>query len=159
MSRLLASGGQSIGVSASASVLPMNIQDLFPLGWTGWISLQSKGLSRVFSSTTVWKLLQHSFFFTVQLSHPCMTTGRTIALTTQIFVSNVISLLFNMLYRFDIAFLPRSKCLNFMAPVTVYGNFGAWENKVCRCFHCFPINLLWSDGTGCKDGSFFNFEF
>ena len=54
-----ASGGQSIGVSASASVLPMNIQDWFPLGWTGWISLQSKGLSRVFSNTTVQK---HQFF-------------------------------------------------------------------------------------------------
>ena len=59
MSQLFASGGQSIGVSASASVLPMNIQDLFPLGWTGWISLQSKGLSRVFSNTTVQK---HQFF-------------------------------------------------------------------------------------------------
>ena len=55
MSPLLAWGGQSIGASASASVLPMNIQDWFPLGWTGLISLQSKGLSRVFSSTTVWK--------------------------------------------------------------------------------------------------------
>ena len=54
-------GGQSIGVSASASVLPMNIQDRFPLGWTGWISLQSKGLSRVFSDTTVQK---HQFFST-----------------------------------------------------------------------------------------------
>ena len=53
MSWFFASGGQSIGVSASASVLPMNIQDWFPLGWTGWISLQSKGLSRVFSNTTV----------------------------------------------------------------------------------------------------------
>jgi len=53
VSQFLASGGQSIGVSASASVFPMNIQDLFPLGWTGWISLQSKGLSRVFSNTTV----------------------------------------------------------------------------------------------------------
>ena len=52
MSQFFASGGQSIGVSASASVLPMNIQDWFPLGWTGWISLQSKGLSRVFSNTT-----------------------------------------------------------------------------------------------------------
>ena len=59
MSQLLASGGQSIGVSASASVLPMNIQDWFPLGRTGWISLQSKGLSRVFSNTTVQK---HQFF-------------------------------------------------------------------------------------------------
>ena len=53
MSQLFTSGGQSIGVSASASVLPMNIQDWSPLGWTGWISLQSKGLSRVFSNTTV----------------------------------------------------------------------------------------------------------
>ena len=59
MSRFFASGGQSIGVSASASVLPMNVQDWFPWGWTGWISLQSKGLSRVFSNTTVQK---HQFF-------------------------------------------------------------------------------------------------
>ena len=64
ISQLFASGGQSIGVSASASVLPMNIQDLFPLGWTGWISLLSKGLSRVFFNTTVQK---HQFFGT-QLS-------------------------------------------------------------------------------------------
>ena len=64
MSQLFTSGGQSIGVSASASVLPMNIQDWFPLGWTGWISLQSKGLSRVFSSTTV----QNHQFFDAQLS-------------------------------------------------------------------------------------------
>ena len=64
MSQFFTSGGQSIGVSASASVLPMNIQDWFPLGWTGWISLQSKGLSRVFSNTTVQK---HQFFGT-QLS-------------------------------------------------------------------------------------------
>ena len=59
MSQFFASGGQSIGASASASVLPMNIQDWFPLGWTGWISLQSKGLWRVFSNTTVQK---HQFF-------------------------------------------------------------------------------------------------
>ena len=59
MSQFFVSGGQSIGVSASASVLPMNIQDWFPLGWTGWISLQSKGLSRIFSNTTVQK---HQFF-------------------------------------------------------------------------------------------------
>ena len=59
MSQFFTSGGQSIRVSASASVLPLNIQDWFPLGWTGWISLQSKGLSRVFSNTTVQK---HQFF-------------------------------------------------------------------------------------------------
>ena len=57
--QLFVSGGQSIGVSASTSVLQMNIQDCFPLGWTGWISLQSKGLSRVFSNNTVQK---HQFF-------------------------------------------------------------------------------------------------
>ena len=67
MSQLFASGGQSIGVSASASVLLMNIQDLFPLGWTSWISLQSKGLSRVFSNTTV----QRYQFFGAQLSLQC----------------------------------------------------------------------------------------
>ena len=59
MGQFFKSGGQRTGVSASASVLPMNIQDWFPLGWTGWISLQSKGLSRVFSNTTVQK---HQFF-------------------------------------------------------------------------------------------------
>ena len=64
MSQFFASGGQSTGVSASASVLPMNIQDWFPLGWTGWISLQSKGLSRVLSNTTV----QNHRFFSTQLS-------------------------------------------------------------------------------------------
>ena len=82
MSQFFPSSGQSIGVSASASVLPMGIQDWSPLGWTGWISLQSKGLSRVFSNTTVQK---HQFFGAqlslVQLSHPYMTTGKLIAMT------------------------------------------------------------------------------
>ena len=81
MSQFFASGGQSIGVSASTLVLPMNIQDWFPLGWTGWISLLSKGLSTVFSNATVQK--HQCFgtqFFIVQLSHPYMTTGKTIAL-------------------------------------------------------------------------------
>ena len=113
MSQFFASGGQSIGVSASASVLPMNIQDWFPLGWTGWIFLQSKGLSRVFSNTTVQK---HQFFG-AQLSLwsksdiPHMTTGKTIALTRWTFVSKVMSLLFNTLSSLVIAFLPRSKHL------------------------------------------------
>ena len=91
MSQLFTSGGQSIGVSASASVLPMNTQDWSPLGWTCWISLQSKGLSRVFPNTTVQKasILQHSAFFIVQLSHPYMTTGKTIPLTRRIFDGNV----------------------------------------------------------------------
>ena len=94
MRQLFTPGGQSIGVSASASVLPMNIQEWFPLGWTGWISLQSKGLSRVFSNTTVQK---HQFFG-AQLSlksnshiHTWLTTGKTIALTRWTFVSKVMS--------------------------------------------------------------------
>ena len=73
MSQLFTSGGQSIGASASTSVLPMNTQDCSPLGWTGWISLQSKGLSRVFSKASI---LQHSAFSIVQLSHPYMTTRK-----------------------------------------------------------------------------------
>ena len=71
MSQFFSSGGQSIGVSASASVFPMNIQDWFPLGWTAWNSSQSKGLSRVFSNTSVQvSILRCSAFFVVRLSHP-----------------------------------------------------------------------------------------
>ena len=83
MSQLIAWGGQSTGVSALASFLLKNTQGWSPLEWTGWISLQPKGLSRVFSNTTVSKasILWRSVFFTVQLSHPYMTTGKTIALT------------------------------------------------------------------------------
>jgi len=113
MSQLFTSGGQSFEVSALASVLPKNIQDWFPLGLTGLNSLQFKVLSRVFSSTTIWK---HQFsstqaFFMVQLSHLHMTTGKTIALTICSFVGKMMSLLFNMLSRFVIASLPWSKCL------------------------------------------------
>ena len=113
MSQFFTSGGQSIGASASTSVLPMNIQDWFSLGWTGLLSVQSKGLSRVFSNATVQKIsiLQCSAFFIVQLSHPYMTTGKTIALTRWTFVSKVLSLLFNMLSRLVTAFLPRSNRL------------------------------------------------
>ena len=113
MSQLFTSGCQSIG--ASASVLPVNIQYWFLLGLTGLISLQSKGFSRVFSSTTVWKesILQHSAFFMVQLSYSYMIPGKTMALTIQTFVGKVISLLFNMLSKFVIAFLPRSNWLFF----------------------------------------------
>ena len=90
MSQFFASGGQSIGVSASASVLPMNSQEWFPLGWTGWISLQSKGLSRVFSNTQFKSINPRcSSFFTVQLSHPYKTTGKIIALTRWTFVDNL----------------------------------------------------------------------
>ena len=113
MSQFFASGGQSIGVSASALVPPVNTQDWSPLGWTGLISLQSKGLSRDFFQHHNLKasILQSPAFFIVQLSHPYMTTGKTVALTIWIFVGKVMSLLFNMLSKFVIAFLPRSKHL------------------------------------------------
>ena len=103
MSQFFTSGIQSIGVSASASVLPMNIQCWFLLGLTGLISLLSEGLSRVFSSTwEVFKSISSSVlhFFMVWLSHPYMTTGKTTALTIQTFVDKVMSVLFNALFRF-----------------------------------------------------------
>ena len=109
--QFFASGDQSIRVSDSASVLPMNIQDWFPLGLTGWISLQSKGLSRVFSNTTVQK---HQFLALSFLS-PTLTSihnywkNHSFDLMELCWQSNY--LLFNMLSRLVIAILPRSKCL------------------------------------------------
>ena len=93
---LLPSGGQSMGDSALASVLPMNIRDWFPLRWTGWISMQCKGTlkSILQHHSSKASILQRSAFFTVQLSHPYMTTGKTIALIRRTFVGKVMSLLF-----------------------------------------------------------------
>ena len=108
MSQFFASGGQSIRVSASASVLPMNIQDWFPLGGPCFISLQSKGVFLYYSSKA--SILQHSVFFVAQLSDPYITTGKTIALATWTFVDKVMSLFFNMLSRLVKTFLPRSMC-------------------------------------------------
>ena len=150
MNQLFASGGQSIGVSASTSVLPTNTQNWFSLGWTGWISLQSKGFSRVFSNTTV---LWRSAFFVVQFSHPYMITGKTTALTRWTIVGKAMSLLFNMLSRLVITFLPRNKCLLISRLQSICSDFGAPQNKVS---HCFPIYLPWSDGTRCHDLSFLN---
>ena len=104
------SGGQSFG--ASASVLPTNIQDWFPLGLTGLISLLSKGLSRVPRHHNLKaSILQCSAFLMVQFSHLYMTIGENIVLTIQIFAGKVSSLLFNTQSRFVIAFLPRNKSL------------------------------------------------
>ena len=114
MSQFFASGGQSIETSDSASIPPVNIQDWFPLGLTGLISLQSKLFSRSCllqhhgsKASILWRL----GFFMVQLSHPYMPIGKTIALTRQTFVGKVMSLLFNMLSKYVIAFLPRNQCL------------------------------------------------
>ena len=104
------SDGQKTGASSSVSVLPVNIQTWSPLRLTGLISLLSKGLSEIFSSTTLKEsILLHSAFFVVQFSQPYVTTGKTIALTIRTFVGRVIMfLLFNTLSRFAICFLPRS---------------------------------------------------
>ena len=92
VSQFFASGGQRIRVSASASVLPMYIQNWFPLRLNGWISLQSKGLlSLLQHHSSKSSILWHSAFFMVQLSHLYMTTGKTIAWTTWTFVSKVVS--------------------------------------------------------------------
>ena len=90
MSQFFASDGQGIGVSASASDLPMNIQDWFPLGWTGWISLQSKGLKSLLQHhSSKASILWHSAFFIVQLSHPFMTTGKIVLTRRTYWQSNV----------------------------------------------------------------------
>ena len=105
-------------------------------------------------------LLWCSAFFMVQLSHPYMTTEKAIALTRWTFFSKVMSLLLNMQSRLVIAFLSKSKCLLIswlQSPSTVI--FGAQQNKISHCFHCFPIHFPWSDGTRCHDLSFLNVEF
>ena len=104
-------------------------------------------------------ILQHSAFFIVQLSHPYMTTGKTIALTTQILVGIVMSLLFNMLSSFIITFLPRSKCLLISWLQSPSAMILEPQKIVCHCFYCFPIYLPWSDGTRCHNLYLLNVEF
>ena len=99
-------------------------------------------------------LLWDSAFSVVQLSHPYMTTGKTTALTRQNFVGKVTSLLFNMLSRLVITFLPRSNSFNFMAAVTIRSDFGAQEDEICHYFHLVTLNLLCSNGAKCHDLSF-----
>ena len=95
----------------------------------------------------------------VQLSHPYMTTGRTIALTRQTFVGKVMAPFFNMLSRLVIAFLPRNKRLLISRLHSPSAVILEPPKIVSHCFHCFPIYLSWGDGTGCYDLSFLNVEF
>ena len=111
MSQLFASGGQSTGVSASTSVLPMNTLISFRMDWLDLLAVQGTLKSLLQHHSLKASILQLSAFFTVQLSHPYMTTGKTIALTRRTLVSKAMSLLLNMLSRLVITFLPRSKCL------------------------------------------------
>ena len=144
MSQLFASGGQSVK-SFSFSISPSN-------EYSGLIPFRMDCLDLLAVQGTLKSLLQHhsskasilwrSAFFIVQFSHPSMTTGKTIALTIQTFVSKVMSLLFNMLSRLVITFLPRSEHLLIswlQLPAAVI--LEPPKNKVCHCFHCFPIYL------------------
>ena len=154
------SDGQSTGGSALASVLQMHIQDWFPFGWTGWICLWSKGLSRVFSNTTVQKYQ----FFSAQHYGPVpqlyMTTGKTTVSTIRTFVSKVISLLFNMLFRLVIAFLPRSKHVLMSWLQSLYAMILEPKKIKSVTVPIFsPFYLPWNDGTRFHALNFLNAEF
>ena len=131
----------------------------FRINWSDLLVLQ--GTLKNLLQHHSWKesILGLSTIFMIQLSHPRMTTGKTIALTRLTSVGKVMSLLFNMLLWSDIPFLPRSKHLLIswlQSPTAVI-----LEPKkiVCHCFHWFPIYLPWSERTGCHDVSFLNVEF
>ena len=129
--------------SFSFSISPSNEYSgltAFRIDWLDLLAVQGTLKSLQQHHTSKASILQCSAFFTVQLSHPYMTTGKTIALTRRTFVSKVMSLLLNMLSKLVITFLPRSKCLLIswlQSPSAVI--FGAKKNKVSHCFHCFPI--------------------
>ena len=121
----------------------------FRMDWLDLLAVQGTVKSLLQHHSSKASILRHSAFFIVQLSHPYMTTGKTIALTRRTFVDKVMSLLFNMLSRLVITFLLA------VAAVTICSDFGAQKNKVC---HCFPIYFPWGDGTRCHDLSFLNVE-
>ena len=133
--------------SFSFSISPSNEYSRlisFKMDWLDLHAVQGPLKSLLQHHSSKASIFWHSAFFMVQLSHPYMTTGKTIALTRWTFVCKVMPLVFNMLSRFVIAFLPRSKAsFNFMAAVTICNDFGAQENNVCHSFHCFPIYLPW----------------
>ena len=138
MSQFFSSGGQSIGVSASTSVLPMNIQDLisFRIDWLNLLAVQGTLKSLFQHHSSKASVLWCSAFFILQLSCPYMTTGRTIPLTRRAFVGKVMSLLFNMLSRLVIAVFPRNKHLLIswlQSPSVVILELP--QNKVCHFFH------------------------
>ena len=131
----------------------------FAIDWFDLPAVQGTLKSLLQNHSLKASVLQCPFLFMVQFSHPYMTTGKNIFFTLQTLVGKVMSLLFNTLSRFVIALFPRSKCLNFMAAVSVLSDSGAQENKICHCFHFSPFYLPWSDRAGCHDLSFLNVEF
>ena len=161
MSWLFASSGQSVGASVSAISPSSEYSGLisFRMDWLDLLAVQGTLKSLLQHHSSKASILQRSAFLMVQLSHPYMTTGKTIALITQIFFDKVISQLFNTLSRLVHSSSSKEQAsFNFMAVVTICSNFGAQENKVSHCFHCLPIYWPWSDGTRCHDLSFLNVE-
>ena len=132
----------------------------FRRNWLHLLEVQGTLKSLLQHHSSKASILQCSGLFIVQVSHPYVTTGKMIALTRRTFVGKVRSLLFNMLSRLVITFLPRSKHLLIswlQSPSALI--FEAPQNKVRHCFQCFPIYLPSSDGTGCHDLSFLHAEF
>ena len=160
MSQLFASNDQSIRVSASTSVLPMNTQELisFRMDYLDFLAVQETLKSLLQHHSSKASIFQCSVFFIVQLSHPYMTAGKTIALTEWTFVVKLMSLLCNMLSRLVITFLPRSKPLLISWLQSPSSVFGDQKSNVRHCLHCCPIYLLLSDGTRFCDLSFLNVE-
>ena len=157
MSQFFTSGGQSIGVSAWTSVLPMNTQDWSPLGWTGWSPCSPRDSQQ---SPPQFKSINSSvlnFLYSSTLAS-IHDYWKTIVLTIWIFVGKVMSLLFNMPSGHSFS-SKEQVSFNFKAAVTICSDFGAPKNKVSHCFHCFPIYLPWSDGTRCHDLSLLNVDF
>ena len=113
----------------------------FRIDWLDFLAVQGTLKSLLQHHSSKASILWFLDFSIIQLSHPYMTTGKTIALTRWTFVGKVLSLFFNMPSRIVITLLPRSKSFNFITAVTVHSDFGARENKVLPCFHCFLIYL------------------
>ena len=131
----------------------------FRMDWLDLLVVQGILKSLLQHHISKASIFQHSAFLTVQLSHSYMTTRKTIALTRLTFVGKVMSLLFNMLSRLVIIFLPRSKHLLIswlQSPSAVI--LETPKNEIWHCFHCFPTYLPWSDGTRCHDLGFLNVE-
>ena len=130
----------------------------FRMNWLDLLAVQGTLKSLLQHHSSKASILWHSAFFTVQISHPYMTTGKTIALTRQTFVGKVMSLLFNMLSRLVIIFLPRSKRLLISWLQSSSAVILEPPKIVWHCFYCFPIYFPWSDGTRCHDLCFLNVE-
>ena len=130
----------------------------FRMDWLDLLVVQGTLKSLLQHHSSKASILWHSAFFIVQLSYLYMTTGKTIALTRQTIVGKVMSLVLNMLSRLVITFLPRSKHLLISWLKSPSAVILEPPKIVCHCFHCFPIYLLWSDGTRCHDLSFLNVE-